>query len=60
MIVFESWQHLECGSNERDMVELEVDCFCSSQSRGLGRIQNGGVIVLLPAAVVACCDQGFW
>ena len=38
---------------------LEVDCFCFSQSRGLGRIQNGGIVVLLPAAVVACCDPVF-
>ena len=27
---------------------------CSSQLRELGRIQNGGIIVLLPAAVFVC------
>ena len=32
MIVFESWHHVECGSNERDMVGLDVDCLCSPQS----------------------------
>ena len=36
------------------MVELEVDCFVvvlpSAMYERLGRIQNGGVVVLLPAA----------
>ena len=50
------WYRLNVDRIERGMVELEVDCFCFFQChvRWLGRIQNGGIIVLWPAAVVVC------
>ena len=51
------WNRWEVDRIERGWVELDVDCFVvlpSSQLRGLGRIQSGGIIVMLPAVVFAC------
>ena len=47
---------MECGSNERGNGGLAVDCFVvlpSAMYERLGRSQNGGIVVLLSAALVA-------
>ena len=57
---------MECGSNERRNGGLEVDCFVvlpSVMYERLGRSQNGGIIVLLSAALVgegSGTDDVYW